>query len=157
MTESYFDTSALIRLYVTEDYTDAMTAHVASRGDAIAIHGLHELELENGLRAKVFRKEMTAPQCREVLGRVQQDTHDGLLIRPPVNWIEVFREARRVSSTLTERSGCRSLDILHIAAALHWKCSLFVSLDDRQIKAATLAHLKVVDVRRASSVPNQQL
>ena len=148
MTAAYFDTSALIRLYVIEDHTDAVTAYVTSRGTSVAIHGLHELELENGLRAKVFRKEVTATQCHEVLTRLAKDIRDGLLVRSPVNWPEVFREAIRVSSAITDRSGCRSLDILHIAAALHWKCSLFVSLDDRQIKAASLAHLKVVDVRR---------
>lgn len=148
MTDAYFDTSVLVRLYVIEDYTDAVASYVTSRGTSVAIHGLHELELENGLRSKVFRKEMTATQRDEVLGRVARDINDGLLARPPVNWPEVFREARRVSSVITDRSGCRSLDILHIAAALHWHCSLFVSLDDRQMKAAALARLKVVDVRK---------
>ena len=148
MTEAYFDTSVLIRLYVTEDHTDAVAAYVTSRGKSVAIHGLHELELANGLRAKVFRKEMTAAQCREVLGRIANDIDDGLLVRPPVSWPGVFREALRVSSAITDRSGCRSLDILHITTALLWKCSLFVSLDDRQIKAASMANLKVVDVRR---------
>ena len=148
MTEAYFDTSALVRLYVIEDHTDAVAAYVTSRRTSVAIHGLHELELENGLRAKVFRKEMTAAQCHQVLGRFAKDIADGLLMRPPVSWPDIFREANRVSSVIADRSGCRSLDVLHIAAALHWNCSLFVSLDDRQIKAASLTHLKVVDVRR---------
>lgn len=146
--EVYFDTSALIRLYVTEDHSDAVAAYVTSRGLSVAIHGLHELELENGLRAKAFRKEMTATQCREVLARFAKDVNDRLFVKPPVNWPDVFREARHMSSAITGRSGCRSLDILHIATAMYWKCSLFVSLDDRQIKAASMAHLKVVDVRR---------
>ena len=146
--DAYFDTSALIRLYVTEDHTAAVAAYVTSRGMSIAVHGLHEIEIENGLRAKVFREEMTAAQCREILGRFAKDINDGLFIRPPLSWPDVFREARRVSAAITDRSGCRALDILHIAAALCWKCSLFVSLDDRQIKAASLVPLKVVDVRR---------
>ena len=142
----------MIRLYVVEDYTEAVAAYVTARGTSVAIHGLHELELENGLRAKVFRKEMTAAQCGEVIGRVEKDINDGLLTRPIVNWPDVFREARRISAVITESSGCRSLDILHIAVALHWKCSQFVTMDDRQIKAAALTHLKVLDLRSKSQI-----
>jgi predicted nucleic acid-binding protein len=144
---AYYDTSALIRLYVVEDYTEAITTYTTTQGKSIAIHDLHVLELENGLRAKVFRKEMTKAQCREVISRMEKDMNDGLLARLALNWHDVFHQARRVSSNITERSGCCSLDILHIAAALHWSCPLFVSLDDRQIKAATLARLKVLDIR----------
>ena len=147
MTTPYYDTSALIRLYIVEDYTDEITTYTTAQGKPIAIHDLHVLEIENGLRAKVFRKEMTDAQCREVLDRIEKDTHDGLLACPALNWPDVFHEARRMSSAITGRSGCRSLDVLHLAAALHWRCSLFISVDDRQIKAAALARLKVLDIR----------
>jgi len=43
--------------------------------------------------------------------------------------------------------GCRSLDVLHVAAALIWKNSLFVSVDDRQPKSASMARLRVLDAR----------
>jgi hypothetical protein len=109
---------------------------LAAAGIPIVIHDLHLLEAENGLRAKVFRKEMKAAQCREVLGRIERDIAGGLLVLTALQWGDVFREARRVSALITGHSDCRSLDVLHIAAALHWKCRPFVSLDDRQIKAA---------------------
>lgn len=144
---TYYDTSALIALYVVEDYTGAIEAHTAAAGVPIMIHDLHRLEAENGLRGKIFRKEMKEAQCHEVLDRIERDIARGLLAPTPVRWEDVFREARRMSALITKHSGCRSLDLLHIAVALHWKCRLLISLDDRQIRAASLARLKVLDVR----------
>ncbi|NWG14813.1 MAG: type II toxin-antitoxin system VapC family toxin [Acidobacteria bacterium] len=145
--QTYYDTSALIALYVVEEHTGAVEAHTAAAGVPIMIHHLHRLEAENGLRAKVFRKEMKEAQCREVLDRIERDIARGLLAPTAVRWGDAFREARRVSTLVTRHSGCRSLDALHIAVALHWECRLLISLDDRQIKAASLARLKVLDLR----------
>jgi predicted nucleic acid-binding protein len=144
---AYYDSSVLIALYVVEECTDAVTAFTATRAEPVMVHDLHALEAENGLRAKVFRKEMTEKQCRQVLARIAEDTTDGRLVRRPVNWYDVFAGARRLSAELTARCGCRSLDLLHIAAALHWRCAPFVSSDDRQLRAAALARLEVLDVR----------
>jgi len=143
----YYDTSALIALYVVEEHTDAMEAHTAAAGRPVVIHDLHRLEAENGLRAKVFRQEMKAAQCREVLRRIEKDIAGGLLAFVTLRWAAVFVEARRVSALITGRSGCRSLDVLHVAAARQLKCRHFVSLDDRQIRAASLARLRILDVR----------
>ena len=144
----YFDTSAVMKLYVLEDCTDVVAAYTTNRGKPIAIHGLHELEMENTLRLKVFRKEMPERQCREILNRIEKDTGKGFLLRFPVDWPEVYREARRVSSRIAAHFGCRSLDLLHIAAALHWKSKALLSADDRQISAALKMNLKVMDPRR---------
>jgi predicted nucleic acid-binding protein len=64
-----------------------------------------------------------------------------------LRWSAVFLEARRVSALIAGRSGCRSLDVLHVAAARHLKCRLFASPDDWQIRAASLARLRILDVR----------
>jgi len=147
MSETYFDTSALIKLYVSEEYSDALASHVTQQARPIAIHELHELELESGLRAKVFRKEMTVGRCRDILDRIKKDVDDGLLAQTSVSWQDVFRRGRRVAADVTERLGCRSLDVLHVAAALSWRSVLFVSVDDRQLKAAAMVRLRVLDIR----------
>lgn len=144
----YYDTGALIKLYVEEDFSDPVTVYVSALKKPIALHAFHEVELENALRLKVFRKELTKQECHRVLRRIADDVSAGILARQGVNWADAMREAVRLSSDVTERTGCRTLDVLHVALALHWRCAVFVSLDDRQIKAAKLAGLKVVDVRR---------
>lgn len=151
MSDAYYDSGALVKLYVDESLSECVTDYVMRQGRPIAIHGFHELEIENALHLKVFRKELTAAECRGVLRRLGEDASRGLLLRQPVNWPATVREALRVSGAVTERTGCRSLDILHVAVAIQWKCPLFLSMDDRQLKAASLAGLKVLDVRLLQS------
>ena len=147
MMSTYFDTGALLKLYLEEEFSDLVTDYVTAQGISVAIHAFHEVEMENALRLKVFRREISARQCRGALHRIESDVRDGLLIRRSVDWPDALKEALRISAAVTERSGCRTLDILHVALALCWECSTFLSLDDRQIKAARLVHLKVLDVR----------
>ena len=40
------------------------------------------------------------------------------------------------SVALLERSSVRALDAMHIAAALEWSAELFVTADERQLRAA---------------------
>ena len=42
-----------------------------------------------------------------------------------------------------ERSSVRALDAMHIAAALEWSAELFVTADERQLRAAKQAGLAV--------------
>ena len=46
----YYDSGVLVKLYVREQMSDAVTAFVAHRGEAITINGMHELEIWNALR-----------------------------------------------------------------------------------------------------------
>jgi hypothetical protein len=43
---------------------------------------------------------------------------------------------------------CRSLDILHVAAALELGCTRLVSGDDRQLALAKIVGLAPIDVKR---------
>ena len=52
-------------------------------------------------------------------------------------------EAERLSTSYSERLGTRSLDILHVAAALVLGVKEFHTFDTRQAKLAKTAGLKV--------------
>jgi predicted nucleic acid-binding protein len=52
-------------------------------------------------------------------------------------------EAERLSTSYSERFGTRSLDILHVAAALVLGVKEFHTFDTRQAKLAKAAGLKV--------------
>ena len=43
----YYDSGVLVKLYVHEELSDAVTAFVARRGEAITINGLHELDADH--------------------------------------------------------------------------------------------------------------
>lgn len=143
----YYDSGVLVKLYLQEAYSDRVTDFVVLQRQAVSFHGFHELEIGNALRLKVFRKEITEAQNLAITRRIAGDIRHGLLERRRVDWEAALLEALRVSALATGRSGCRSLDILHVAAAVIMRAELFVSLDDRQLKAAVLSGLKVLDVR----------
>jgi predicted nucleic acid-binding protein len=61
----------------------------------------------------------------------------------PVASNELHEKARQLSDRYTPTLGTRSLDLLHIAAALVLGAKEFFSFDDKQRKAAAGEGLKV--------------
>jgi hypothetical protein len=55
----------------------------------------------------------------------------------------MHKKARQLSDQYTPTLGTRSLDLLHVAAALVLESKIFFSFDDRQRKAAASEGLKV--------------
>ena len=145
---AYFDTGTLVPLYVREVFSPAVKCFMDSRSEFIPIHLFHCLEVENALRLKVFRGEMDGNRCSAVLDRVRLEINEGRTVLRPVDWIAALEEARRIGARVTSRAGCRTLDLLHVAIATQWESDVFVTADDRQIKAARAAGLRTVDVRK---------
>jgi predicted nucleic acid-binding protein len=112
-----------------------------ARGHAIAFTSLHELELSNALELKLFRKEARPAQVRAVHALVSEDLRSGTLHRPAVVWDDVLGESKALAQGHTRRVGCRSLDILHCAAARHLSATSFVTTDTRQRRLAAAVGL----------------
>jgi len=144
---AYLDTGALVPLYVEESLSEAVTAHLESRGEAVSVSLFHQLELENALRLKVFRSEIQEDRYLAVLSKVETDMTKGMLVSRPVSWVDAFTQAREISQRVTATSGCRTLDLIHVAIAMQWECSVFVTADGRQAAAARLEGLSTVDLR----------
>jgi predicted nucleic acid-binding protein len=144
---AYFDTGILVPLYVKELFSPAIKFFLDGRSEFVPIHLFHRLELENALRLKVFRGEMDDDRCREVLDKIRGDIGEGLIVLRPVDWVNAMEEARRIGAKMTTKAGCRTLDLLHVAIAVQWEAEVFVTADDRQLKAARAAGLRTVDVR----------
>ena len=58
----------------------------------------------------------------------------------------VCAEAKRLSATMTVAVGVRTIDLLHVAAALDRTASGLVSLDHRQCAAARASGLDVAEL-----------
>ena len=141
----YYDSGVLVKLYVREQMSDAVTAFVARRGEAITINGLHELEIRNALRLKRFRSELDAEQLAASMAMLAGDIARRRLIRGAFDWRLVREEAERLSGITSTTVGTRTIDLLHVAAALSQGVTGLVSFDHRQCAAARLAGLKVVE------------
>jgi predicted nucleic acid-binding protein len=130
----YLDTGCLVKLY----YPEPDSAKVAKLvgGEVIAFVPLHGLELANALEQKLFRKEARPAQVRGTHALVEADLRAGVLHRPPVVWEDVLEDATKLARAHTRTMGCRSLDILHCAAARRLGATAFLTTDARQRRLA---------------------
>ena len=142
----YYDSGVLVKLYVREELSDAVARFLAERREAVVINDLHEIEMRNALRLKRFREEIDDKQLAASMAMISSDLAAHRLIRTGIDWQLVFAEAERLSATATTGTGVRTIDLLHVAAALNQGASGLVSLDHRQRAAARLASLGVIEL-----------
>lgn len=143
----YYDTGALIPIYVDEVFSEDVNAYSTSQAIPIPFSLFHRLEFENALRLKMFRREIDEERLNRVLSDIGDDLNSSHLVLRPVNWIDAFEKARSIGARVTAKTGCRTLDLMHVAIAIHWGCQIFLTADARQLAAARLAGLETVDLR----------
>jgi len=144
----YFDSSALVKIYVTEPYS-ARARKEAQAVPQLPFTWLHTLEVGNAFQVLAGRKLLTAAESRELHEQMEDDRQALRLAEVAVDWPKVFHEAVQLSRRHAARLLCRSLDILHVAVAVELGCQRFVTSDERQLALAGEAGLKPVDVRLA--------
>lgn len=140
----YADTSALLKVYWREDDSAEAIAVLTGYEVPWVYSLLHEVELPNAVYLKRFRGECTAEQQTEILAFMQRDVVTGRLRRPAVDPVVMFARAAVLASKYSAKLGTRSLDLLHVAAALECGSSVFVSYDQRQRMVAAGEGLRVV-------------
>ncbi len=138
----YLDTGCLVKLYYPEP-DSALVAGLV-HGKPIWHTSLHELEFTNALGLKAFRTSATLAQIQSARNLVAADLNAGVLVSSEVDWRDIFAEARRLAEQYTPSIGCRSLDILHCAAAKALATPEFVTTDARQRKLAAAMGLNAV-------------
>ncbi len=142
----YYDSGVLVKLYVREDRSDQVTRFVARRRQSVAVNRLHELEIRNALRLKRFRDEIDDAQLAASLGMIAADFAARRLVRHDVDWGTIHDEAERLSAATAATVGVRTIDVIHIAAALTQMATGLVSFDRRQLAAARMSGLHVVEL-----------
>lgn len=93
---------------------------------------------------KVFFKHATAAQTTAARALVGGDLKTGVLVSARSDWENVFQEAVKLAEQHTGVFGCRSLDVLHCAAAKVLAATEFISTDGRQKKLASAMGLNLV-------------
>ena len=112
------------------------------------ISPLCELELVNALQLRLFRKELTAAEVQAAHAAVQSDIAEGVYSLQPLS-AGVFEGAKRLSLKYVAGIGSRSLDVLHVAAALAIGAESLLSFDEKQRKLVKAAGLRVAPAMRA--------
>ena len=140
---AYADTGFLCSLYLPDAHTARATARMARQPLPLSFGWLHQLELRNALRLRVFRGEITPPQREAALNLLLADLAGGVLAGESPPHLAVMTEAERLSATHSESLGTRSLDILHVASALVLGAPEFLTFDQRQARLASATGLRV--------------
>lgn len=148
---TYCDTGVLVKSYIFESNSPEAVALLETAGTPLLCSHFHEIEIPNAIRLKRFRREITPEQESRALRAFQSDWETGHLARPDYDLADVFLRAATLSAKHSGVLGTRSLDLLHVAAALEAGCEMFVSFDERQRKAAVKEGLKVLP-RKSDSV-----
>ncbi len=130
----YVDTSALMKRYIDEPDSD-LAAEMMLSDPVLVTSRLTEIELRRNLTRLLSGKDILG-----VRRRVQADLYSFALVDLDAR---TCNEAARVA----EQTLCRSLDALHIAAALRCGDSTtFLTFDIRQAQAARSAGLTAIGV-----------
>ena len=140
---AFADTGFIASLYLEESTSKAADAALGTKRVPLPLTPLAALELRNAFNRAVQRQRITAAQRDALWQDVETDIASGFLILTPVPADELHHKARQLSDRYTPTLGTRSLDLLHVAAALVLQAKVFFSFDDRQRKAAASEGLKV--------------
>jgi predicted nucleic acid-binding protein len=138
---AYFDSSLIVKLYIREPGSKEV-AVLAAKSGTVPFSPLHELEIRNAIRAGQGRHILTPPEAAAALAALDDDIANGRLERIQPDWQAVFSESERLSAAFTRHLLVRTLDILHVAAALVMNYPSFVTGDRCQLKLARRAGLK---------------
>jgi len=144
---TYVDSSALVAVYIPERFSRAARAALRAVPQ-VPFTQLHDLEVTNAFELLVGRGLISREECRAVQQQLHDDIEARRLARVGVDFDRVFTSADELSRVHTAKFLARSLDLLHVAAALSMACVRFVSADDRQLAVADASGLNIIDIKR---------
>jgi predicted nucleic acid-binding protein len=137
----YLDTSALLKLYILEEGSELVQSTIAAQDHPLPIWDILQAEFSNALRLKVFWKEITAPQAATQIKLFEHRIKKGVYYVPLIDRASLMSRFMELSLK-TQKLGCRTLDILHVAYALEIGATRFITFDQRQGKLANQVGLK---------------
>jgi predicted nucleic acid-binding protein len=136
----YADTSFFVSLYLPDRHSAELERRMATK-PRIWFTPLHRSEWMHAVSQHVFRKEITTLEARRAQAELERDLGSGLWLKVDLSesvWGTCAELARRHGPRL----GVRTLDSLHVAAALDLGGKVFWTFDERQAKLAAAAGLQ---------------
>ncbi len=141
--DTYFDSAIIVKLYVLEaTSSDAIRLVGACPAPYLLTHW-QALEVRNAIRLKCFRGEIRQEEMVQSLAAFEQDIIAGRWQRPAYVAATVEQKTEELSAGHSTVLGCRTLDIIHVAAAVVLGAKEFISFDDRQRTLALRVGLTV--------------
>lgn len=143
MSNAYADTGFIASLYLEETTSARAEAIFADLGSPLPLTPLVLLELRNAFNLAVKRGRITEPVRNKLWSRFESNVADGVFVRTPVESADLYSRARALSDRHTIREASRTLDLLHVAAALTLGAREFLTFDLRQHAVAKAEGLQL--------------
>ena len=141
---TYADSGFVVSLYLTTEGTSALARKEVKRaGKPLVLSPLSLLEIRNTLNFGINRGEITSAQRDAVLAEINTQIETGFFRLVDASQSSIHAKAQELSDKHTRAVATRSLDLMHIAAALLSGARTFLTFDKRQAKAAAAEGLVV--------------
>ena len=136
----YVDTSFLFALFVEQDHSDRASKWMDADARPLWVTSFGIFEFEQALRLQMFlfRKDrnrgLKESSAHLAFNHLRSQLKQGVFVDCDYEWKAVLKEASRLSVEHTDSKGCRSMDVLHVALALHLGALEFLTFDANQKK-----------------------
>ena len=144
----YCDTSFLCSLYRRQVFTEAAVSYRETLKEPLPYTTLLEFEFVQAIRLQVLlhkadhTKGYGQKEADQMLVNWAADKVAGINIPVPCDMDLVMQLAQSYSQQRTTQHGHRTLDILHVATAVHLGAKTFLTFDSRQRALARYLGLK---------------
>jgi len=140
--KAYADPSFVVSLYSLDANSAAAARTMQASAEDRLLTTFGELEIINAMGLRVFRKEISAAQAQASLREFERDLRDRVFHLTGL--ADSFLErALQLSRQTTSKLGTRTVDLLHVAAALELGADCLYTFDQHQRKLAQTLHLKL--------------
>ena len=140
---AYADTSFLVSLYTPDANSSAAAAQMKHSRATVLFTPLGELELLNAFELRIFRGELTREEVKAAGTALREDMEKR--VYEPVSFPRAaFDRSKEIAGRRTAGLGTRTLDILHVAAALVLQADILYSFDRNQVRLAKAEGLKTL-------------
>lgn len=142
--KTYVDPSALLKLYLNEPESRAMTAWRARVRGPLSVTHHGRVELVNGIALAAHRRFIDEGTFKAALAALDDDFEQGRYAQADLLWRAALQRAMDLSRNFSWTLGTRSLDVLHVASALELGFRSFISFDLKQQKLVRAVGLKLL-------------
>jgi predicted nucleic acid-binding protein len=133
--KTLFDSSAFAKRYINERGSQEVY-DICQATTTLALSVICLPEILSALNRLMREKCLSDREYHIAKNRLAEDVEDAVIINLTPSVIST-------TTFLLENNALRAMDAIHLACALEWKAELFVSSDERQIKAAKKAGLHI--------------
>lgn len=141
---AYADSGLLASLYLEESTSAAATEMVTGQSTKIIISWLTKLEVENAFLRAAFRNKITQAEANMLIAQFRSNIATEAYEHVTPGPEALYTESSRLAEHHTTTIGARTLDLLHVATAVMFGATHFLSFDHRQRNVARALGLNVL-------------